>query len=134
MGKDIYIGGRLGNSNLPFEEFAIELEGRGHRVLEKWWRKGRLIKPYLQNIETSRPASVAMVNAAWSSDVSILFNAEDILGAAIEFGVALGNTKVNQSKEVIVVHPPEMRESVFYAHPAVIVVEGLAQVREMHWY
>ena len=134
MGRDIYIGGKVGTNNLPFVEFAAELESRGHRVLEKWWERGRLQKPYLQHPELSQKAAVAMVNAAYNSDISILFHAEDILGAAIEFGVALASTKVRPDKQVIVVHPPESRQSVFYAHPAVIVVEGLARVREMPWY
>ena len=134
MGEEIYIGGRLGNSIREIDAFSKELEERRHRVIEKWWLKGRLVKPYLQHMEVSRPASVAMINAAYNSRISIMFNAEDILGAAIELGAAIASTKVNPSKEVIVVHPPEARQSVFFAHPAVIVVEGIAQIRDMHWY
>ncbi len=35
---------------------------------------------------------------------------------------------------MIIVNPFETRQSVFYAHPAVITVRGINQVRLMDWY
>ena len=132
--KEIYLAGKLNNADLPIGDFANELEQRGHTVLEKWWQEDKLPTPYLDHIDTSASAAEAMIDAAYKSDVAILFPGENILGAAVEFGAAIASTKEDQEKLVIVVNPFETRQSVFYAHPAVIAVRSIAQVRGMSWY
>lgn len=130
----MYLAGRLNTGELPIGEFATELEQRGHTVLEKWWQVGRLPSPYLENLDSSSPAAQTMIDAAYDSDIAVLFPDDDILGAAVEFGAAIASSKTNPEKQIIVVNPYEIRQSVFYAHPAVIAVRGLAQIRDMHWF
>ncbi len=132
--KRIYLAGRLDTGEGAIGDFADELETNGHTVLEKWWLEGRLAKPYLDNPQTSGPAAEAMIRAAWASDVMILFPTDDILGAAVEFGAALGSGEANLHKQILVVNPWEVRQSVFYAHPAVTAVRGLGEVRSMDWF
>ena len=132
--KNIYLAGRLDTGEGHIGEFSEELESRGHTVIEKWFVEGRLPKPYLDNVDTSAPAAEAMLWAAYQSDVFILHPTDDILGAAVEFGAALASTEGREDKKVIVVNPFEVRQSVFYAHPAVIAVRGLAEIRSQQWY
>lgn len=132
--KDIYLAGKLNSEELSIDEFATELEDRGHTILEKWWQEGQLPTPYLDNMDTSTPAAKAMIDAAYNSDITILFPNERILGAAVEFGAAIASTKVNRQKEVIVVNPYETRQSIFYAHPSVIAVRGIDQIRRREWF
>ena len=132
--RSVYLAGRLDTGEGQIGDFAAELEQRGHTVLEKWWEQGRLPKPYLDHPDTSAPAAEAMINAAHDSDVMMLFPEDDILGAAVELGAALASTKTKPDKLVVVVNPFEVRQSVFYVHPAVVAVHGLAEVRRMDWY
>ena len=132
--KTVYLAGRLDTGEGDISAWSDELEEQGHKVLEKWWEQGRLPKPYLEHINSSRCAASAMIEAASRSDVMMLFPTDDILGAAVEFGAALGSAETNRDKEVIIVNPWDVRQSVFYAHPAVTAVKGLAEVREMKWY
>ena len=75
-----------------------------------------------------------MIAAAVECDVMILFPTDDILGAAIEYGAALGSAAGHLDKQVVIVDPESVRQSVFYTHPAVIAVKGLAEVRKMSWF
>jgi hypothetical protein len=134
MTKSIYLAGKIDSNELSVESFAIELESRGHDVIEQWWKKGRLPKPYLDYPDTSVPASEAMIEAAMNCEVFILFPEDDILGAAVELGAAIASTVEKPLKDVVVVNPYEVRQSVFYIHPSVVAVEGIHQVRQMYWY
>lgn len=134
MAKEIYLAGKVDLGEASIADFSAELEGRSHVVLEKWWEKGRLPKPYLDHPETSAPAARAMIDAAFHCEVLVLFPEDTILGAAAEFGAALGSLAVQPDKEILIVNPYAVRQSVFYAHPAVIAVEGLAQIRQRLWY
>ena len=71
--REIYIAGKVDASEVSIADLALELENRGHRIPEKWWTKGRLPKPYLDHLDTSTPAADAMIDAAYRSDVFILF-------------------------------------------------------------
>lgn len=134
ISRTVYLAGRLDTGEGDIADWSEELEAQGHTVLEKWWEQGRLPKPYLAHIESSRNAARAMIEAAAKSDVMMLFPTNDILGAAVELGAALGTTEVNAKKEIIIVNPWEVRQSVFYAHPAVTAVQGLSKVRDMGWF
>lgn len=134
MAKDIYLAGKLNAGELSIEVFASELEQRGHTVLEKWWQLGKLPTPYMDNLAISLPAAQAMIDAAYDSDIAVLFPGDNILGAAVEFGAAIASSKTNAEKQIIIVNPYEVRQSVFYAHPAVIAVREISQIREMDWF
>lgn len=134
MAKEIYLAGKLNAGELSIDAFAKELEQRGHTVLEKWWQLDKLPTPYMDHPDTSTPAAQAMINAAYESDITMLFPGDNILGAAVEFGAAIASAKSNAEKQIIVVNPFEVRQSVFYTHPAVIAVQGIAQIRQMDWF
>ena len=127
------MAGKLDTGETSINEFATELEGRGHTVLEKWWQT-TLQKPYLDHPQTSQVAAERMIRAARDCEVCILFPEDNILGAAVEFGAALASTAYIRDKQIIVVNPFEVRQSVFYAHPAVIAVESLQAIRQQPWY
>jgi len=132
--KELYLAGKLNSDEASINDFADELEQRGHQVLEKWWQSPKLPTPYLDNAPTSTLAARAMIDAAYESDITILFPGERILGAAVELGAAIASTKTNPEKQIIIVNPFETRQSVFYAHEAVIAVRGIMQIREMDWF
>lgn len=88
---EVYLAGKVNSNEGSISGFADELEERGHTITYKWWEAKALKKPYLEHIESSRPAAVRMVEAVRRSDVTILFPEARILGAAIEFGAAIGD-------------------------------------------
>ena len=128
----VYLAGKVGLEVADLIDFANELESAGHNILLKWWEQS-LNKPYL-DYEISKTAAFSMYRAAYDSDVTILIPASDILGAAVEFGVSLASKESNQNKIIIVVNPYATRQSVFYAHPYVIVVKDLSEIRNMEWF
>ena len=130
--KAIYIAGRVSWGDDVLPEFAKELEQRDHHITCKWWKLGRLPKPYLDNLDSSQKAAKLMVEAVMESDVLILFAEDNVLGAATELGVAIGDT--SRSRVNIVVVPEGVRQSVFYAHPEVVAVSDIDKIRSMDWY
>lgn len=132
--KKIYLAGRLDTEEGKIADLSDELEQRNHVVIEQWFREGRLPKPYLDNLNTSEPAAARMIKAAFESDVFILHPTDDILGAAVEFGAALGSSELRIDKYIYIVDPYNVRQSVFYAHPAVMAVRGLDEIRKAEWY
>lgn len=126
--RTIYLAGKLNAGEDSIAAFATGLESHSHTVLEKWWTKQELPTPYLANIETSSVAASAMLTAAYESDIFVLFPGDTILGAA------LVSTRDNPDKLVIIHTPESTRQSIFYAHPAVIAVGGLKDIREMSWF
>jgi len=132
--KTVYLAGKQNAGEAGIASFAEELEENGHDVLEKWWEKGVLPKPYLDNPETSRPAAKAMIDAAYNSDVFVLFSGESVMGAMAEFGAALGSTAENPDKFIYLLYPEQDRQSIFYVHPAVIAIESLDRIRRSDWF
>lgn len=131
--RNIYLAGKLNAGEDSIMAFAEEIEAAGHTVIEKWWTKDVLPTPYLANTETSSAAASAMLSAAYESDIFVLFPSNNILGAAVELGAALASTMTNPNKRVIVYQPESTRQSVFYTHPAIIVVNELSAMRKMDW-
>ena len=135
MEKNIYLAGKQNAAELSIAEFAVELEENGHHVNEKWWERGVLTKPYLDNLDTSAPAAVAMMKAAKESDVFVLFAEDNLFGALVEFGAALASVEQHPGKKVYVVTPQEtFRQSIFYGHPDVIVSQSLQRIRDADWF
>ena len=132
--SNFYLAGRLDTGEGTISGLSDELESRDHYVLEKWFEAGRLPKPYLKHMDLSGPAAAAMIRAAFESDVFVLFPTDDILGAAVEFGAALGSQAIKSGKVIAVVNPFEVRQSVFYAHPGVVALRNLAELRELDCY
>lgn len=130
----VYIAGKLASDEPIISNFASELEAKGHVVLAQWWAYSTLPTPYLEFIESSSVTARKLLDAAYSSDVTILFPSEDILGAAVEFGAAIASCKSNPNKLIVVVDPFHTRQSVFYAHESVTRVKNLDEVRKMDWF
>lgn len=134
MAKTLYLAGRLDSGEKGIAAIAAELEGRGHTVLEQWWKLGRLPKPYLAHPKSSAPAAESMVKAAAESDVYVLFPAGEILGAAVEFGAALQSARTNPAKRIYLVAEGSFRQSVFFAHPAVTILQSVSELRTQPWF
>ncbi|MBI3494863.1 hypothetical protein HY004_02680 [Candidatus Saccharibacteria bacterium] len=128
---NIYIAGRVSWGEGDVANLADQLEARGHIITLKWWNK-KVKKPFLNNVDHSQVLSDEMVNAVKKSDVLILFAEDTILGAATEFGIAIGDD--TKKREIILIHPPETRQSVFYTHPSVIVLENVDAIKKRPWY
>lgn len=128
--KEIYIAGKVNVGELTIAELALELESREHTVLCKWWERG-LPKPYLDYPQENGLEAECMVAAAGDADVFILHPTDTILRAAVEFGAALESARHRMDKEVIVIDLPSVRQSVFYTHPAVIVLASIARIKRI---
>lgn len=128
---NVYIAGRVSWGEGEISKLADTLEVRNHRITLKWWQE-KVKKPFLKNIEHSQNIAQKMEKAIKKSDVLILFAEDSILGAATEFGIALGD--VSKKREIIVIHPPETRQSVFYTHPSVLVLQNVDDIKERPWY
>lgn len=130
--KHIYIAGKSEGDNEDIRNFAAELEERGHKFTYKWWEKD-IKKPYLdeENIDNSMAASLEMENGVRMSDVFILVPTPNILGAAVEFGVAIGDDK---DRELLVVVGENTRQSVFYTNPRVICLNSLKEICHRNWF
>lgn len=130
--KHIYIAGKVDCNNEDIRNFAAELEERGHSLTYKWWEKD-IKKPYLdkENTNNSMNASIEMENGVRMSDVFILAPTPNILGAAVEFGIAIGD---NKDRELLVILDDNSRQSVFYANPKVICLNSLKEIRRCRWF
>ena len=135
MEKTVYLAGKLNAGESAIAAFAGELENRGHTILEKWFEKGQLPTPYLDNLHSSAPVAAAMIEAAYTADVFILFAENNIFGAAVELGAALGGTANNPGKKLYLLKPTvDFRQSVFYSDSHITVVESLEEIRKADWF
>lgn len=134
MAEEIYLAGKVDLGEGQISQLSSELEGRGHRITLKWWEGEKLPKPYLDYPETSAEASRAMIEAIVRSRVFIFIPQSDVLGALIEFGIALRDREDHPDKEVIVIISPETRQSVFYGNEGVMVLRNIEQIKGRPWY
>ena len=132
--KSIYIAGKLNEGELSIVELAKELEHNGHKIIEKWWTKSKLPTPYMDNYNSSSVAANRMINGAYNCDIFILFTGNNILGAAVELGVAIASTIINPDKSVIIIDQGSSRQSVFYAHHNVTYIDSIDNLKIMDWY
>lgn len=131
----LYLAGKVNGGEEIISDFAEELEKRNHEITMKWWELPPLSKPYLDYQQESQIAADSMEQAVRdATDAVILFPADNLLGAMTEYGIAIGDRPRNPQREIIVVNPFEVRQSVFYASSAVIAVRGLADIRLRPWY
>lgn len=129
---NIYIAGRVSWGEGDIAKLANELETRGHLITFKWWELPKPNKPFLSYKKESQVIAEKMITAVKKSDVLILFTEDNILGAATEFGIALGDAA--KKHEIILIHPPETRQSVFYTHSSVVVLEDVDAIKKRPWY
>ncbi|OGH11168.1 MAG: hypothetical protein A2857_04150 [Candidatus Levybacteria bacterium RIFCSPHIGHO2_01_FULL_36_15] len=134
MSKEIYLAGKVDSGKSQISQLSSELESRGHHITLKWWEGEKLPKPYLDYPRISAEASRAMIVAIVRSHVFIFIPQGNVLGALVEFGVALRDREDHPDKEVIVITSPETRQSVFYGNEGVIVLKNTEQLKERPWY
>jgi len=135
MSETVYLAGKLNSGEATIASFGDELEERGHVILEKWYEKGVLPTPYLDNLHSSAPAAAAMIRAAYNADVFVLFAQNTIFGAAVELGVALASTAENPNKKLYLLKPSEaVRQSVFYSDTHIEVIDSLDTIRQADWF
>lgn len=128
---DIYIAGKIGDDMRAPEEFAANLKAHGHRVVEKWWQKGRLPRP-LPGSRRDLPAGLSeLPEGGHNCDIFILFPTDKIKGAIGEFCVALASKWKRPAKPVIVVDSFAWPDDqfVFYADDGATCGHDLAEVR-----
>jgi hypothetical protein len=130
--KRIYIAGKVEDENKDIRNLATDLEEHGHSITYKWWEED-IKKPYLdkENVNNSIAASLEMEKGVRMSDVFILVPTPNILGAAVEFGVAIGDDK---DRELLVIVDENTRQSIFYANPKVICLNSLKEIRRCRWF
>lgn len=128
----VYIAGRVGRGEGDISELAEDLEGKGHEITLKWWELAKLKKPFLVHRDQSQVVAINMVKAVKKSDVLILFAEDNILGAATELGIVIGDT--TRKREIIIIHPTDTRQSVFYTHPFVTILQNVDDIKKRPWY
>lgn len=128
MSKEIYIAGRADNNESVIKNLTNELEVRTHLISLKWWEGERPSKPYLDYSENSKKAE-DMINAVIKSDIFILITDDSIFGSMAEFGAAL-----TSKKEDLIIVKGNSRQSIFFTHPKVVVLENIEEIKNRAWY
>lgn len=129
--RNIYIAGKTSDELVSIEDFSHELEVRGHSITYKWWEQA-CAKPYLapENYDISQQLATEMENGILKSDTFILLAHSAILGAGVEFGMAIGD---KQPRDIYVILG-QARQSIFYAYPDVTILKDKRQIQEINWY
>lgn len=131
--SNIYISGRVGVSQDDISKLAYQLEERGHQIVMKWWENSP-IKPYLSNVNSNAPLARVMLEASEKCEVFILIGADDILGAAIEYGAALASLEQMPEKKIVAIIPDSIRQSILYTHPGVKLLNDVSELEREVWY
>jgi len=135
MPKEIFIAGKVDSGEETIQELASELESRGHKITFKWWEGEKLQRPYLGHRDSSNNAAKKMLEGINEGKIFILIPGEGVLGALIEFGIAIRDQQDNLGKEIIVVvESGKTHQSVYYGYEGVLVVENIDQIRQRPWY
>ena len=135
MSKTFYLAGKVaGNKALQeLPALSTELESRGHLNIYPWWQQN-VKKPYLEYRDHNALLAQAMVKAAYEAEVFMLFASPDLLGASIEYGVALTASEYQLDKRIYVIGALATRQSIFYTPSQVEVIPSVQSIRETDWY
>lgn len=126
----VYVAGKVGAGTDSVKNLLTQLEDMGYEVAYDWTEATGIKKPYLKNTQRNRPFAEKMLHGAGSSNVFILLAGENILGALIEFGIALGNSlmEANFRAYVVTEGVETLRESIFYCLEEVTIVDTVDEL------
>ena len=105
-----YVAGRIKESG-SVQWLVGELENRGHEVTLDWTSRPSY-KPYEKTNEDARRTAEQMITACQDCDFFVLLWDDNLYGALVEFGVALGNSLGKPDKKIYILGP-KTRKSIF---------------------
>lgn len=126
----VYVAGKVGAGTDSVKHLLTQLEDMGYEVAYDWTEATGVKKPYLENALRNRPFAEKMLQGAGSSNIIILLVQDNILGALIEFGIALGNSLMEANFRAFVVTEgvETLRESIFYCLEEVTIVDTVDEL------
>lgn len=109
-------------------QVADAIEDAGHLITFKWWGSEGEIrdadegKTWRDDPEQATALALREQKGVWDSDALVLCGGDKILGAAIEFGMAVGDEKP------AIILPGCSRDSIFWHLPGVVLVDTIEEV------
>jgi len=110
------------------EQIADAIEDAGHLITFKWWgdegeiRDADEGKTWRDDPEQAQVLAQREQKGVWDADALVLCGHEKLMGALIEFGMA-----VSDEKPAIIL-PGCQRDSIFWHLPGVVQVETIEEV------
>ncbi|MDP4038624.1 MAG: hypothetical protein Q8P54_01485 [bacterium] len=125
----LYVAGKLGVAERSLKELMQLLISQGHEFVYDWTIDTSPQKPYLDYPDINRVAAEKMLKAANECDAFILLANDNLLGALIECGIALGSTIQKSQKKVYLVGK-DFRQSIFYTLSSVVICSDTDELVE----
>jgi hypothetical protein len=122
--RTVYVAGRIGDEE-RVSTFLKKLREAGFYTRVDWTTLS-VQKPYLDHPQQSAKAASKMLDAACSADIFVLLWNDSLLGGLLETGAALAMSQQLPERRIYIVGTD--RESVFYALPAIRMVDSLHDV------
>lgn len=127
----VYVAGKVAENNTSIQEVIGRFQKAGFTISHDWTRAKGIQKPYLDHTERNAAAAEDMRNGVKLCEVFVLLCGGDIYGAMAEFGMALAAVipEVFGQRRIYVVGLPEqMRQSILFTLPDVMVCETVDEV------
>ena len=117
-----FVSGKVGDEE-NVRNAIQELRNNGHQITFDWTQISHL-RPYDQNVSHSREAAIKETEGVKSADVLVLLACKNGVGMYVELGMAIG---LNIPIRIVT---KEESRSMFFHHPLVKKVKGLAEIIE----
>lgn len=127
---NFYVAGKAGDGADGVKALIARLRSLGHSIAFDWAKGVIIEKPYLDHIEINVITAKKMRQAAVDCDHFILLVGDNLLGAYIEFGLALASTSTRPDKRLFVVSGDPLRQSIFYTEPSVVICASIEELLE----
>lgn len=127
----VYVAGKVSDDTSSIQDVIAQFEQAGFEITHDWTRANGIRKPYLEHVERNQAAALDMKHGVRQCDVFVLLCFGDIYGAMAEFGMALSEPSTDRfGRRLIYVvgDTSEMRQSIFFALPGVLVCSSVEEV------
>lgn len=127
----VYIAGKVSDDTSSIQDVIAQFERAGFEITHDWTRANGISKPYLEYVERNQAAALDMQHGVQLCEVFVLLCFGDIYGAMGEFGMALSAPPTDRlGRRIIYVvgDPIEMRQSIFFTLPGVMVCSSVEEV------
>lgn len=127
----VYVAGKVAEDNSSIQDVVGRFEKAGFTISYDWTRAKGIQKPYLDHAKRNAAAAEDMRNGVKVCEVFVLLCGGDIYGAMAEFGMALAAVipeAFSQRRIYVVGLPEQMRQSIFFTLPDVMVCETVDEV------
>lgn len=131
MSKTVYIASRKRDQALV-QTIRDKMANLGYRFSFDWTLEKDL-NPYAKNQEEAELAALKMKRGAAECDIFILVWDDNLYGALIEFGIALGANTSETPKQMYIMAEDKQRVCIFEMLPEIEVVSSVDElIKSVH--